>query len=483
MKKHFSIVIGLLLLLVTGMPARAETESGNGAGGSVFVLPVHGAIDKGMLMVFRRAFREVSRLKPDAVILELDTPGGGLNETREIINWIRSTRKSGTEVYAYVKQDALSAGAILSLSCKAIYMSESGIIGSAMPISISPLGGGVQELPEDIKEKMLSAVRAIVLGLAQENGYRGELAIAMVDPQHPDVMDGERVISPKGKLLNLTARDAIEIMESDGKPLLAAGMVSSLDAMLSSLKLDNAQVIRFTEETADMLARLITALGPLLLGLGVLALWIEFKTPGFGVFGLSGIFLLGVYFFGHYVAGLAGMEEIFLVFIGIALLAVEIFVIPGFGVTGLAGILCILIGAGMAVIPQFPEVLPLEGVEPMPVLEYFQDAMQSLLLTIAVVATGVWLLGKFLPKIPIYHQMVVESGLNAADGYVSSGNISQQDALLGQKGKSYTVLHPSGTAIINGKRVDVISEGEYIGKGEEVAVIAVNGISVVVRKI
>lgn len=311
MKKHFSLVICSFLLLVAGMTAGAEAVSGK-----VFVLPVQGAIDKGMLMVFRRAFREVGKLKPDAVILELDTPGGGLNETREIINWIRATRKSGTEVYAYVKQDALSAGAILSLSCKAIYMSESGIIGSAMPISISPLDGGVQELPEDVKEKMLSAVRAIVLGLAQENGYRGELAIAMVDPQHPDVMDGDRVISPKGNLLNLTAQDAVQIMESDGKPLLAAGMVSNLDGMLSALKLEDAQVIRFTEETADKLARLITALGPLLLGLGVLALWIEFKTPGFGVFGISGIILLCVYFFGHYVAGLAGMEEIVLVFIG-----------------------------------------------------------------------------------------------------------------------------------------------------------------------
>ncbi len=483
MKKNFSTVICLLLLLVTGMSVRAEPQSVNGEGGSVFVLPVHGAIDKGMLMVFRRAFREVSRLKPSAVILELDTPGGGLNETREIINWIRATRKSGTEVYAYVKQDALSAGAILSLSCKAIYMSESGIIGSAMPISISPLGGGVQELPEDVKEKMLSAVRSIVLGLAQENGYRGELAIAMVDPQHPDLMDGERVISPKGKLLNLTARDAIQIMESDGKPLLAAGMVSSLDAMLNALKLENAQVIRFTEEAADALARLITALGPLLLGLGVLALWIEFKTPGFGVFGISGIILLGVYFFGHYVAGLAGMEEIFLVFIGIALLAVEIFVIPGFGVTGLAGILCILIGAGMAVIPQLPEVLPLEGVEPVSALGYLQDALQSLFLTIAVVAAGVWTIGKFLPKVPIYHKMVVESGLTAAEGYVSSSNISQQDALLGQKGVSYTVLHPSGTALIHGKRVDVVTDGDYIAKDEEVEVIAVNGISVVVRKV
>ena len=478
MKKHFSLVICSFLLLVAGMTAGAEAVSGK-----VFVLPVQGAIDKGMLMVFRRAFREVGKLKPDAVILELDTPGGGLNETREIINWIRATRKSGTEVYAYVKQDALSAGAILSLSCKAIYMSESGIIGSAMPISISPLGGDVQELPDDVKEKMLSAVRAIVLGLAQENGYRGELAIAMVDPQHPDVMDGDRVISPKGNLLNLTAQDAVQIMESDGKPLLAAGMVSNLDGMLSALKLEDAQVIRFTEKTADKLARLITALGPLLLGLGVLALWIEFKTPGFGVFGISGIILLCVYFFGHYVAGLAGMEEIVLVFIGVILLAVEIFVIPGFGVTGLAGILCILIGAGMAVIPQLPEVLPLEGVAPISVLEYFQEAMQSLLLTIAVVTTGVWLLGKFLPKVPIYQQMVVKSGLNAADGYVSSGILSQEDTLLGQKGKSYTVLHPSGTAIINGKRVDVVTDGEYIDKNEEVEVIAVNGISVVVRKV
>jgi len=481
MQRIVSVFVYFILLLFSCQFLLAGNAGGDSS--SVFVLPVHGAIDKGMLMVFRRAFREVNKLKPDAVVLELDTPGGGLKETREIIDWIRATRKGGIEVYAYVKKDALSAGAILSLGCKAIYMSESGIIGSAMPISISPLGGAVQELPDDIKEKMLSAVRAIVLGLAQENGYREELAIAMVDPQHPDLMDGERVICPKGKLLNLTARDAIQIMEEDGKPLLASGMVSSLEAMLSAAQLEDAQVTRFTEEAADTLARLITAIGPLLLGLGVLALWIEFKTPGFGVFGVSGIFLLCVYFFGHYVAGLAGMEEIFLVLIGIALLAVEIFLIPGFGVTGLAGILCILIGAGMAVVPQLPEVLPLDGVEPVSALGYLQDALRSLLLTIAVVACGVWLLGKYLPRAPIYRQLVVESSLTAGSGYVSSDNLAQQDSLLEQTGRSHTDLHPSGTVIINGKRVDVVTDGEYISKNQEVKVIAVDGISVVVRKV
>ncbi|MFA6930539.1 MAG: NfeD family protein [Lentisphaeria bacterium] len=482
MKSKFTVFLCCFFCLLSSLPGATEKASADRAD-MVFVLPVKGAIDKGMLMVFRRAFREVQRLSPKAVILELDTPGGGLNETREIIAWIRATRKSGCEVYSYVKQDALSAGAILSLSCKAIYMSESAIIGSAMPISISPLGGGIQKLPEDVKEKMLSAVRAIVLGLAQENGHRGDLAIAMVDPQHPDLMDGDKILCPKGTLLNLTARDAIRIVESDGKPLLAAGMVSDLDAMLMDLQLEDLPLTRFTEEQADLLARLITALGPLLLGLGVLALWIEFKTPGFGVFGFSGISLLVVYFFGHYVAGLAGVEEIFLVFIGMILVAVEIFVIPGFGVTGLAGILCILVGGGLAVVPQLPNVIPLDGVEPVSGFTYLQDAVQSLLMTFAVVAVGVWLLGKILPKVSIYHHMVVETSLNSGNGYVSSLTTAQQNTLLGQKGVSYTVLHPSGIAVINGKRVDVITDGEYIAKNEALEVIAVSGISVVVRKV
>ena len=135
-----------------------------------------------MLFIIRRAFREAERTNPAAVVIELDTPGGALTETREIIAWIRSQRKR-CPVYSYVNPDALSAGAIISLGTDGIFMSPDGTIGSAMPILIMPFGGGIQEMPPDIKEKMLSAVRAMVRSLAQETGHNVELAEAMVDPK------------------------------------------------------------------------------------------------------------------------------------------------------------------------------------------------------------------------------------------------------------------------------------------------------------
>ncbi|HOG52080.1 MAG TPA: hypothetical protein PKY10_15945, partial [Lentisphaeria bacterium] len=344
--RYVLALLGLLVCTFSGMAAGAGDSQG------VFVLPVEGPIDKGMLFVFRRAFREVEKLRPQAVILELNTPGGALAETREIIAWMRSIKSKGCPVYAFVNPDALSAGAMLSLASSGIFMSSNATIGSAMPFAVSPFGGGIQELPPDAKEKMLSAVRAMVVSMAQENNFRTDVAVAMVDPYHDDLIAGDTVICPKGKLLNLTAQDATRIYPGESKPLLAKAMTDDINLVLEAIGLSGASITRFQEEMADRLARLITALGPLLLGLGVLALWIEFKTPGFGAFGITGIVLLAIYFFGHYVAGLAGVEEIALVTIGIILLAIEIFLIPGFGITGVLGILCILIGAGMAVIPR-----------------------------------------------------------------------------------------------------------------------------------
>lgn len=472
-------ILFLFAKVIHTFAAEQETQ----AQSSVYILPIKGPIDKSMLMIFRRAFREIKKNQAKAVILKIDTPGGGLNETRELIDWIRATRKSGCEVYAFVEKDALSAGAILSIACKEIFMSEAAIIGSALPISISPFGGGVQELPDDVKEKILSAVRAIVTSLAQENSYREDVVIAMVDPEHDDLFDGDKLLCPKGKLLNLTARDAKRISSETGKPLFASAMLEDIPAVLKKLDYNNYELISFKEEEADKLARIITALGPLLLGLGVLALWIEFKTPGFGIFGISGICLLVIYFFGHYIAGLAGMEEIALIALGFILLAIEIFLIPGFGITGISGILCIFIGAGLAVIPQLPNVLPLEGVEPISKLLYVAEAVKSLLMTIVVVTVGIFALRKILPKTPFYSKMVLTSGLSSADGFTSSSDAKQRESLLGKTGISQTALHPSGFVIIDGKRVDVLTEGEYIPAKQKVEVIHADGFSVKVKAV
>ena len=446
---------------------------------NVYVLPVKGPIDKSMLFVFRRAFREAKTMQPDAVIIDLDTPGGGLRETKEIINWMRSVKKN-TPVYAFVNPDALSAGAIISLGSSAIFMSPAGTIGSAMPIALSPFGG-VQELPEDIQEKMLSAVRAMVRGLAQENGYSENIAVAMVDPD-TEVKVGSEIICEKGKLLNLPARTAVQVIPPETNPLLAKAIVEDIDALLDYVDMPNATVKRFEEKGAEHLARWITTIGPLLLALGALLLYIEIKTPGFGFPGIAGITLLTIYFFGHYVAGLAGRGDLVLIVLGIVLLTVEVFVIPGFGFVGVAGICCILSGSILALIPYLPsDVPPLPNVEPVSLNDYIQDALRNFTVTVVLIGVGVWLLGKILPKTPIYRALIVEGGLSSDKGYTSS-DVTRYRTFIDRRGVALTMLRPAGTATFGNDRLDVVSSGDLIPKGTPVKVVQVQGGRIVVEE-
>ena len=485
-------VLLAMLLLLGASVSRAETAATPPAGAGamvepgavlpprVFVLPVAGPIDKSMLYVFRRAFRDAASIKPSAVIMELNTPGGALTETREIIDWIRSLQRQGCPVYAYVNPDALSAGAMISLATKGIFMSGAATIGSAMPIAMSPVGG-VQELPADINEKMLSAVRAMVIGLCQENGHREDIAVAMVDINHPDVIIDGEVICPKGQILNLTARDATRVSEDDGRPILAKGMTDDLAGVLAMIGMPDAYVQRFSQTRSERLARWITAIGPLLFSLAVLAFVIEYHTPGFGVFGFSGIALLAVYFFGHYVAGLAGMEELALILLGLILLSVEIFLIPGFGVTGIAGIALLILGGGMAIIPHIPDAPPLSGLDPVTWDSFLPSVFRQLLISMVIIAGGIFMLHKYLPRTKLYRAFVLDSDMAASKGFVSV-DVEAQQALLGQVGVAYTLLRPAGTAVIGGRRVDVISNGDFIAKGSRVRVIACQGTAVVVEK-
>ncbi|MBN2450462.1 MAG: nodulation protein NfeD [Lentisphaeria bacterium] len=473
-----------LLLSLSATWVRAEEPEARGKPAdrtsperTVFVLPVQGTIDQGMLYVFRRAFREVERIAPAAVILDLDTPGGKLEETREIIQWMRST-KQRIPVYAYVNPDAYSAGAIISLGANRIFMSPAGNIGDAMPILINPLNGGIQELPEDIREKMISPTRALVRGLAQENGYNVDMAEAMVDPDREFIL-GE-VSCPKGELLTLTSKEATSPVPPDGKPLLAAALVRDIPELLEHVDLAGARVARFEEVGAERLARWITGLGPLLLALGVLGLFIEFKTPGFGVFGVTGIVLLCIYFFGHYVAGLAGYEEILLVFAGLCLLAIELFLIPGFGVVGVLGIILILTGSLLALIPVVPTDVPaLPGIAPITWDSFVLGALWKFCVTAAIVAVGGWLISRLFPKTSVYHKLVLESSLSREQGFVNAAG--KFDGYLGQVGLARTSLRPAGTAEFGDQRLDVVTSGDMIGRGARIKVVHVEGNRVVVE--
>jgi len=454
------------------------TATGSGVGKRVFVLPIHGPIDKAMLFVFRRAFREAKQASPDAIVIDLDTPGGGLIQTREIVSWIRSQR-ARSPVYAFVNPDAISAGAMISLSATAIYMSPTGLIGDAMPIMVGP--GGVKDMDKDLKEKIRSYPRGWVRSLAQENGYSEDLAESMVDPKK-EFKIGETVICPVGELLTLTANEAIRVIAPNTKPLLATAIVKDLAELLAEVGLAGAEVVRFEEQSADRVARWITLIGPLLFAIGMIGIYTEIRTPGFGVPGIIGAVCLGIYFFGHNVAGLAGWEEVTLIMVGLVLIALEVFVIPGFGIAGIGGIACLVAGAFMTVVPNLPPVTPLKGIDGPAMAPYLDDAMISLAASVVLIAFLAWLMGKILPKTPMYSALVLDAGLSNDKGYVAS-DVGYYEAFLNREGVARTMLRPAGSAEFGDQRLDVVSDGDLVPKGSRVRVNHVEGSRVVVERI
>ena len=441
----------------------------------VAVIPLRDQINDPMLYFIRRALKDAKADEVDMVVIDMDTPGGRVDHTEEIIAHIREL--GDIPVYVFVNQDAISAGAIISIACDRIYMSPHGRIGAAAPIWMTQ--GGVAEMPPDVREKMLSIIRAMMRGLANENGYREDVAMAMVDDQ-VEVKIGDEVICDVGELLMMTAQEAVRIYPPMTDPILATGIVDDIDDLLAVLDMANAEIINIEPAGSEQLAKIITALAPLLMFIGMMGIYMELKTPGFGVPGIVGAVSISIYFFGHYVAGLAGIEDMALVIIGIALIALEILVIPGFGVAGILGIFCLFGGLFMAMIPNLPDVTKMPDFMPeISLWPYIEHALMNTSIAILLIAVGGYCFGRYLPNLPFLDHLILRSATRASDGYVAP-NVEENSKLIGEIGMTLTPLRPSGIATINNRRVDVVSNGDFIDQDERVMVKRVQGARVVV---
>ena len=471
------LIIAITLCSTVGVLVGVEEPESEG---SVLIVPIKDQIDKTLLFFLRRTFQTAQRNKAiKAIIIDMDTPGGSLRETEEIVSWMRSFSSDGIPIYVYINPRAQSAGAIISLASDGIFMAPGSRIGSAAPILMNPMGG-TEEMSDDIKEKILSDTRALVRGLAQEKGYLPDLAVAMVD-KNLELKIGDKVVSPEGELLNLTAQEAIEIIPPMEKPLLATAIVDNISELLELKKLDKLTLINAEPAGAETLARWITLLAPFLMAAAFIGIYIEVKTPGFGIPGIIGIVSLILFLFGHYIAGLAGREDIFLVVIGLILIAVELFILPGFGVAGILGIGALLVGMIMAMVPHLPKQpsLPKDMIRTVNIKPFLDQALLNLVLTIVITGVSIYMLAKLLPKTALYNSLILQRAATVEEGYVGTDVVRNSD-LIGQSGVSMTALRPSGIALIGDRRVDVVSSGDYIDKDEPVTVLEVDGPRIVV---
>ncbi len=464
----------LCLLTLFAATGYAPAQTNQVARGPVYIIPIKGMIERALVYVVRRGVSQAVQNNAAVIILDMDTPGGRLDACAEIMQLLADLDAT---TYTFVNPDAISAGAIIALSTDHIYMAPSGRIGDAMPIMMSPLPmGGAKEVPDGLKEKAISPTVALIRGAAQRKGHDANLAESMVRPEY-EYSIGDEVICPEGQLLTLTSQDAARLVGDDQHPLLSSGTVKDIDALLELIGHGGATPIVVESSSAENIARMIDGFpfSGILLAAGLLGLYIEYKTPGFGLPGMVGIVLLAIWFWGHHVAGLAGMGEMLLLLMGIALLFVEIFLIPGFGITGAAGLTCILISLIMAMVQHYPGQpwYQPSSINPQQIQEMVLNLGGGLLLTFV---SGI-LLGRFLPETRTFQRLMLTKAQSKEGGYQAS---APTDDLLGLSGIAETAMHPAGIGSFGDRRLDVIAKGEFIAKGDAIVIAETHGNRIVV---
>jgi membrane-bound serine protease (ClpP class) len=276
------------------------------------------------------------------------------------------------------------------------------------------------------------------------------------DVEIPDLIE-------KGKLLTLTTDEAL-------KHKIAEFRADTMAEVLNQVGLAGAEVRRASPNWAENFVRFLThpVVSSLLITIGMLGVILEIRTPGFGVPGALGIGSLALFFWGHWLVQLAGWEEILLLASGLLLLAAEIFVIPGFGVAGVLGIAALLSGLSLSLIGGGAT------------WDFILKAVSRVIFSLLLALIGSLVLLRFLPRLPFGKRLILQTGLAAGEGYASPPETDR--SWLGKGGTTVSPLRPSGIADVEGQRVDVVSDGEFIEAGAPIVVSRVDGNRIVVRR-
>ena len=462
----------LLLVVFCALPS-LEACAADVPADVTYVIPIKGQIERGLVYMIRRGLRQAEQEKAGAIVFDMDTPGGKLHSADEIVNTLLNI---SVPTYTFVNTHAISAGAIISFATDEIYMTPEGVIGDAMPILMSPLPfGGAQTPDEGIKEKIFSPTVALIRKAAQQKGHDENVGVAMVRPDF-EYQIGDDLICPEGELLTLTSKEATRKVGPEKRALLAVGTVTSLDELLETIERKDNPVVVFEVSWSEKIARLIEGVpfSGILLALGLLGVYIEIRTPGFGFPGIGGILCLLIWFWGHHIAGLAGMEEILLFTAGIALLVVEVFVTPGFGFVGMTGLLLVIASVILSMVQHYPGA-PVIDLPPL----HLRDALVNLAVAlVAVVGLGA-LVTLALPRTRLFHGLTLDTALKGARPDEAP---SPPQDLVGARGVALTILRPAGIAELNGRRLNVVARGAFIEPDTPIVVAEVHGNRIVVHQ-
>ncbi|MFE8703213.1 nodulation protein NfeD [Cytobacillus sp. FJAT-54145] len=405
----------------------------------VYVVPLEETVEKGLYAFLNRAVKTAEEAGAEAIIFEINTPGGVVSAASEIGKLLTTTK---LKTVSFINKEAISAGAFISLNTDEIYMVPGATMGSAAVID---------QQGNAADKKTQSYWLGTMQGAAEQGGRDPIYAMAMVDAN----IDLPEYGAPKGELLTLTSTTALEVGYSEGT-------VSNLDELLNKLGYEGAEVRSLDESFAEKIARFIThpVVVPILLSIGSLGLVLELYSPGFGIPGFMGLSALLLFFYGHLVAGLAGYETLILFVLGIGLIVLEFF-LPG-GIAGIIGLVSIIASLFLAT----------DNVIHMGI---------SILISIGIsILASILMVKVFGKKMKLFKKIILTDSTNTESGYISNKNRTE---LIGLEGYTLTALRPSGTVLINDERLDVVTEGSFIAKNVKVKIVKTEGARIVVREL
>lgn len=469
------------------------------------ILTCYDMIDDGLYQSIIRRSQIALRQGADYIILDIQTYGGLVKSADDISKYLILELGDKVHTVAYVSTEAISAGAMISVSCEDIIMRQNTTIGASAPIVM-----GGSEMGEAEREKMESFVRATFSRAAEANGYPEALLKAMVSqklevwqvknrktgqmeyfesdylPNDPNTyaLTEKTLVCAEGELLTLTALEA----QAYG---IAAAVVNSQTEMLEFLaKRDGVtfsdNILRLETMWSEEMVRWLNSpvvMSVLLLGV-LLGIYVEFNTPGLGLPSLLAVVCLVILVGSKYLTGMANWFEVALLALGFVLLMVEIFVIPGFGVAGFGGIVCILAGLFGMLVKNAPDEIP------WPDSDYawsvFTDGLSAFALGFLLFMVLAFILGKYLDRLPFLQRLVLKTaniGEKLSISRTSEPPDVENPVNIGQSGEVVSALRPAGRAKFGGSIIDVVADGAYIETGKTVKVLEVHGNRVVVTEV
>lgn len=418
----------------------------------VFKLKLDSEIDPRTNRYSELALEKAREVNADYVIIEMDTYGGALNDADDIRTRVM---EFDIPIYVFINKDAASAGALISIACDSIYMTKGASIGAATVVTAEGAAA---------PDKYQSYMRSIMRSTAEANGRDPKIAEAMVD-QNIEVDS----ISQEGQVITFSTSEAI-------KHGYCEAQVANIDEIMQRVGVEDYELYEYALSATDKLVQIF--LNPFLSGILIMVIlggiYFELQTPGVGFPILAAVVALVLYFIPYYLNGLAENWEIALFFVGIILIALEIFVIPGFGLAGVAGISLTL--ASLVLVMLNNDAFDFSFVDSSKIITALFTTSIALGAAVVLMFIG----GARLTQSNVFKKVALMDQMTKDLGFTSN---FKKENFTGKQGIAYTVLRPSGKILIDGELYDAFTRGNYIEKDTEVEVISDEGTSLKVKAI